>query len=197
MDKQRPVILIVAVVLGIILGALGVMGGCMGVFGAAVQGASMEIQEQLGQGDPRVEAQLAPQRAILEAQAAYQLPIMIGQFLNVIVSLALIAGAGMFAALKRSGATTLVIAAIACIFDDLFNGAFGIYMSYAMQGAMEAAMSEMANVPGQDPAVFAAVMQSSMTIGIVLAVGTLLVKLVVYAVEIWATRDAAVQRALT
>lgn len=197
MDKKRPVILIVAVVLGIILGALGVMGGCMGVFGTAMQGASMQLQEQLAAGNPAMQAQLGPQRAILEAQAAYQVPIMIGQFLNVIASLALITGAGMFAALKRSGAMLLAGAAVVCFLVDLFNGAFGIYMSYAMQGAMEAAVAQMGSVPGQDPAVFGAVMQSSMTIGIVMAVGLLMLKVVIYAVQIWSTRDATVQASLS
>ncbi len=197
MDKKRPVILIVAVVLGIILGGLGVLAGCMGVFSTAMQGSMMEMQEQMAQGNPALQAQLGPQRAIIEAQAAFQIPMMVGQFLNVIASLLLIVGAAMLGALKRSGAMLVIGAAVACLIVDLYNGALGLYMSVQMQAAIEASMAQMGSMPGQDPAVFGAIMNASSTIGIVMAVFMIVVKMVVYAIDIWAARDADVQASLS
>lgn len=196
MNQKRPVIVIVAVVLGIMLGALGAIGGCFGIFGQLLQGASMQFQEQMAQGNPALEAQLGPQRALIEAQAAFTIPLVIGQVLNVIASIALIVGAAMFASLKRAGATLLMVAAVACFFIDAFNAAAGVYMSYAMQDAIQAAMSQMAPTTGQDPAMFGALMQSSMTVGIVMAIGMLFVKGIAYGVEIWAVRDATAQNIL-
>lgn len=197
MNKQRPVLLIVAVVLAIALGGLGVIAGCMGVFSGALQGSMMEMQQQLAQGNPAMQAQLEPQRAMFEAQAAFQIPMLVGAFFNVIASLLLIVGAALLAGLKRSGAMILIGAAVMCVLVDLYNGALGMYMQAQMQDAMQAAVAQMGQMPGQDPAILGAAMNAGSTIGVLMAVVMLAIKLVVYAVDVWAARDANVQNLLT
>lgn len=197
MNKQRPVLLIVAVVLAIALGGLGVIAGCMGVFSGALQGSMLEMQSQLAQGNPAMEAQLAPQRAMIEAQAAFQIPMLVGAFFNLIASLLLIVGAGLLAGLKRSGGMILIGAAVMCLLVDLYNGALGMYMQAQMQDAMQAAVAQMGQMPGQDPAMLGAAMNAGSTIGVVMAVVMIAIKMVVYAVDVWAARDASVQNLLS
>jgi hypothetical protein len=108
-----------------------------------------------------------------------------------------VVGAAMLAALKRLGAMILIGAAVMCALVDLFNTALGLYMQSAMQPALEASMAQMGQMPGQDPAMMGAVMQASTTIGLVMAILMLCVKLAVYAVDIWAARDATVQQSLS
>jgi len=197
MEKKRPTLLIVAVVLAIVLGVFGLIAGCMGVFSAAIQSSMMGLQEQLAASDPALQAQLGPQRAMLEAQAAYQMPMMIGAFLNVIASILLIVGASLLAALKKSGVMVYAAGAIFCALVDLVNGGLGIYMSVQMQDAMAEAMQGMAQGPGQDPAVMGAAMQAGGIVGIVFALFMIAVKLVVYALGLWAARDASAQDVLS
>ena len=197
MDKKRPVIVIVAVVLGITVGAFGILGGCMGVFGQVMQSASVSALEQMAQGNPALQPQVEMQRAMLAVQEPFQVPMIVGQVFNLLASILLIVGAALLAALKRSAFMVLIAASISCVLVDLFNGALGMYMSVAMQPAIEAQVAQMAQMPGQDPAMLGAATSAGGTIGLVFGLFILVVKLVVYALEVWAARDANQAQLLT
>jgi hypothetical protein len=193
MDSKRPTALIVVAVLSICLGALGVIGGCMGVFGTMAQGSMMEMQEQLAQGNPQLQAQLEPQRRMLEAQQAFQIPMIAGQAMNMLGSIVLIVGAALLVALKRAGVMVYVGAAALCALADVLNGALGMYMSVQAQEAMASAM---AGIPGQDQAVMGAAVQAGSVVGLLFGLAWIAVKLVIYAFGIWTARSEPVQGAL-
>ncbi|MFN7697818.1 MAG: hypothetical protein ACK6CU_28605 [Deltaproteobacteria bacterium] len=187
MNQQRPILVIVAVVLAISLGGLGLVTGCLGVFSAAVQSSVIEMQQGLAEGNPALQAQ---QQALLEAQAAYRIPMALGGLFNFVASLVLIVGAGLLAGLKRSGAMLLLGAAVLCALSDLYNTAL------ATLAVIEATVAQIGQMPGQDPAVLGAAMSAGSTIGVVMALFMLTLKLVVYALCVWAARDAKVQELL-
>lgn len=190
MNKERPTLLIVAVVLGIALGVLGVLGGCFGVFGAVMQGSLMDLQEQLAQSDPSLQGSLATQRAVAEAQAAFRVPTMILAVLNMLASAAIVVGAGLLAGLKRSGATVYLGAAVFGAIIDVCSAGFGAFVTYRTQAAMSAAVGQIAQVPGQDPAWMDAALQAGTIVGLLFALFWLVVKFAIYGVGIWAARDA-------
>jgi hypothetical protein len=196
MNQQRPILVIVAVVLAINLGGLGLVTGCLGVFSAAVQSSMVEMQQGLAEGNPALQAQLAPQQALLEAQAAYRIPMVLGGLFNLVASLVLIVGAGLLAGLKRSGAMLLVGAAVLCALADLYNTALALYVQVQTQAVIEATVAQIGQMPGQDPAVLGAAVSAGSTIGVVMALFMLTLKLVVYALCVWAARDAKVQELL-
>ncbi|GAB4216485.1 MAG: hypothetical protein OHK0013_43040 [Sandaracinaceae bacterium] len=194
MDKQRPTSLIVVAVLSFCLGGLGLIGGCMGVFSALAQDSVLQLQEQLAQGNPQMQAQLEPQRRMVEAQAALQIPMIAAQLFNLVGSVLLIAGAGLLVALKRAGLVVYVAAAAACALADIANGALGMYATVQAQEAMAAAM---AGLPGQDQAMMGAAMQAGSVVGLLFGVVWIAVKLVIYAFGVWTSRSEAVQSALS
>lgn len=193
MNQQRPILVIVAVVLAISLGGLGLVTGCLGVFSAAVQSSVIEMQQGLAEGNPALQAQ---QQALLEAQAAYRIPMVLGGLFNLVASLVLIVGAGLLAGLKRSGAMLLLGAAVLCALSDLYNTALTLYMQVQTLAVIEATVAQIGRMPGQDPAVLGAAVSASSTIGVVMALIMLTLRLVVYALCVWAARDAKVQELL-
>jgi hypothetical protein len=186
MDKQRPTSLVVVVVLSICLGGLGLIGGCMGVLGALAQDSVMQMQEQLAQGNPRMQAQLEPQRRMLEAQAALQAPMIGGQLFNLLGSILLIVGAALLVGLKRAGLAVYAVAATLCALADIANGALGMYVSIQSQEAMTAALT---GLPGQDQTVMGAAVQAGSVVGLLFGLAWIAVKLVIYAFGIWTARS--------
>ncbi len=187
MEKKRPIGLIVAVVVGVALGLLGLLGGCTSIASLMTQDSLVEMQAQLGRGDPALAAQAEVTRRMIEVQAGFRVWMFLGEGANFLVSALLLVGAGLLAALKRSGGRLLIVVAAVAILVDGYRTALGVYVSWRSTSVMAEAFAAHAPAGGAAVAGFT---QGATTVGLIIAVLWFAAKLVAYAAQIWAARDA-------
>lgn len=189
MDRKRPGGLLAVAVLAIILGALGTCGGLTSIGSQLVQSQMQDFSRQMAevssQGNEQIlEQQITMQERVEALTAEWRPAILAHQVLNLIASLALLAAAIQMLRWKPSALTMFVAAAIASIAVDLGGGVVQILFQRETSAIMTEYMSGLsAATPGVTPDVdrtMGAAMSASATVGMVVGVAWVVMKLGFY-----------------
>jgi hypothetical protein len=200
MDRKRPGPLQTVVVVGCILGGLGSCGGLTGVVGnllqSGMQGFSRSILEASSQGnDDILRQQLEMQERVEALTAEHQVTGVGVAVLNLLASIALLAGSIQLIRWRAAGLSLFTTAAIASVVADLASGGFGIFIQLRTSSIMREHMSTVSD-PGLPPGfdqTMGAMMDASASVGMCFGVLWVLAKMGFYIYGIVTVRNPAIR----
>ncbi len=185
MDRKRPNGLLAVAIVAIILGSLGSCGGIISIVGQLTQSQMRAFSRQMAEvssmGNEEVlQQQVAMQERIEALSDSWRPAILAHQILNLIASMVLLVGAIQLLRWKPNAPTLFVAAAIASIAVDIGGGVVAILFQQATAAVMQDYAAQLgATMPGSDRAM-GAMMDASASVGIVMGIGWVVLKLGFY-----------------
>jgi hypothetical protein len=204
MDRKRPGGLLAIAIVAITLGVLGTCGGLSTIASSLahseIQALSRDMVDASSMGNEALrQQQLALQDSVEALTERWRPALLAHQVLNLIASLALLAGAIQLLRWRPGALMLFAAAAIASIAVDIGGGVIQILYQQATSALMrDYAAGLTAATPGAlGDRTVGAVMQASAVTGLVMAVGWVVVKLGFYSASLVYTRRADVRALFT
>jgi hypothetical protein len=200
MDRKRPGGLLLVAMVGIILGVLGVCGGCFGAAGQLFQDSINDtsramLEAQPGQTQDMLDRQQRMQER-LEAMTDPLKPALIGyQVLNLIASLALLVGAIFLLKWRPDAPKIFFAAVVASLVIEIPGSLLAVWIQLQTKAIMAdyaTGLNDPALGPGGERAM-GAMVDASTTVGFIIAILWVVVKLGYYAYSAIYVRKPAVR----
>jgi hypothetical protein len=193
MAGKRPGGLTAVCVVAIVLSCLTTCATCWGYIGSAAAPALQQWQQdqmgQMGAGSPEFDRIQQIQAEMLAEQQWLMIPAMVVNTVGMVIALVLLVAAGMTLSGRSLGLKLMTPALLVAIGFEVLSAAFGVWVQIRTTEVTERYMArimEASRVPGQPapPPAVDALMNSTvgaaMVMGICLAAGWALAKIVYY-----------------
>lgn len=188
MDRKRPGGLLAVAMVGIILGALGVCGGCFSAVAQLFQDDLQEFNRAMLEAQPNQTQEMLDRQERLqeriEGVTAPLMPALVAhQVLNLLASFALLLGSIFLLKWKPNGPKIFFGAVIASLVIEIPGALLGVWVGWQTMDVMSDYTTGM-NDPVLGPdgeRAMGAVMDASTTVGLIVSILWIVLKLGYYA----------------